>query len=179
MTFLDILGGVFVVWFGYRGFNKGFIGEVGYLVGLIGAIFFSLTWYIKLGELLSHWIPVHGYTLIILAFSVIFFPSLVMFRFLFKLIEFFISSSGLLSINKWGGILTGLIKGVIILSMTIWSLELFNNSKWINVVQSNFKYGSKLIIIRKNVCNHFGWEDPVLQGKIYLEKWLNKEKKNN
>ena len=143
MTFLDALGGMILVWFGYRGFKKGLTGEIGHVVGLLGAVIISMSWYVSLGGILSNLLPVHGYVIIGIAFSALFFPILIFFRIVFKLIEFFISTAGLNPLNNWLGIITGLIKGVLILSMVIWGLELINNSRWTGIVQSNFKYASK------------------------------------
>ena len=179
MTFLDALGGMILVWFGYRGFKKGLTGEIGHVAGLLGAVIISMSWYVPLGGLLSNWLPVHGYVLIGLAFSALFFPVLILFRILFKIIEFFISTAGLNPLNNWLGIITGLVKGVLILSMVIWGLELINNSRWTDIVQSNFKYASKLSDIRKTVCQRFGWEDPVIRGSRFIEEWLSPDQHQN
>ena len=138
MTFLDALGCMILVWFGYRGFKKGLTGEIGHVVGLLGAVIISMSWYVSLGGILSNLLPVHGYVLIGLAFSALFFPVLIVFRILFKIIEFFISTAGLNPLNNWLGIITGLVKGVLILSMVIWGIELINNSRWTGIVKSNF-----------------------------------------
>ena len=179
MTFLDALGGVILVWFGYRGFKKGLTGEIGHVVGLLGAVIISMSWYVSLGGILSNLLPVHGYVLIGLAFSALFFPVLILFRILFKIIEFFISTAGLNPLNNWLGIITGLVKGVLILSMVIWGLELINNSRWTDIVQSNFKYASKLSDIRKTVCQRYGWEDPVINGSRFIEEWLAPDQHQN
>ena len=89
MTFLDALGGMILVWFGYRGFKKGLTGEIGPVAGLLGAVIISMSWYVPLGGLLSNWLPVHGYVIIGLAFSALFFPVFILFRILFKIIEFY------------------------------------------------------------------------------------------
>ena len=179
MTFLDALGGMILVWFGYRGLKKGLTGEIGHVAGLLGAVIISMSWYVPLGGLLSNWLPVHGYVIIGLAFSALFFPVLILFRILFKIIEFFISTAGLNPLNNWLGIITGLVKGVLILSMVIWGLELINNSRWTGIVQSNFKYASKLSDIRKTVCQRFGWEDPVIRGSRFIEEWLAPDQHQN
>ena len=179
MTFLDALGGMILVWFGYRGFKKGLTGEIGHVAGLLGAVIISMSWYVPLGGLLSNWLPVHGYVLIGLAFSALFFPVLILFRILFKIIEFFISTAGLNPLNNWLGIFTGLVKGVLILSMVIWGIELINNSRWTGIVQSNFNYASKLSDIRKTVCQRFGWEDPVIRGSRFIEEWLAPDQHQN
>ena len=179
MTFLDALGGMILVWFGYRGFKKGLTGEIGHVAGLLGAVIISMSWYVPLGGLLSNWLPVHGYVIIGLAFSALFFPVLILFRILFKIIEFFISTAGLNPLNNWLWIITGLVKGVLILSMVIWGLELINNSRWTDIVQSNFKYASKLSDIRKTVCQRYGWEDPVINGSRFIEEWLAPDQHQN
>ena len=179
MTFLDALGGMILVWFGYRGFKKGLTGEIGHVAGLLGAVIISMSWYVPLGGFLSNWLPVHGYVIIGLAFSALFFPVLILFRILFKIIEFFISTAGLNPLNNWLGIITGLIKGVLILAMVIWGLELINNSRWTDIVQSNFKYASKLSDIRKTVCQRFGWEDPVIRGSRFIEEWFAPDQHQN
>jgi membrane protein required for colicin V production len=179
MTFLDALGGMILVWFGYRGFKKGLTGEIGHVVGLLGAVIISMSWYVSLGGILSNLLPVHGYVIIGIAFSALFFPILIFFRIVFKLIEFFISTAGLNPLNNGLGLITGLVKGVLILSMVIWGLELINNSRWTDIVQSNFKYASKLSDIRKTVCQRFGWEDPVIRGSRFIEEWLSPDQHQN
>jgi uncharacterized membrane protein required for colicin V production len=172
MTFLDALAGMMLVWFGYRGFKKGLTGEIGHVAGLAGAVVISMSLYVSLGELLSNWLPVHGYVLIGIAFSALFFPLLILFKVLFKFIEFFISTAGLNPLNQWLGIFTGLVKGVLILALVIWGIEIFNDSRWNSIIQSNFRYASKLSDMRKTVCQHFGWDDPVLNGSRFIEDWF-------
>ena len=172
MTFLDILSGLVLLWFAFRGFKNGLISEIGFVVGLISAILISMSWYITLSEHLSGWLPINGYALIFIAFSFLFFPSLFIFKAIFKVLEFFISTAGLSQLNQWLGITTGLIKGVLIIAMVIWSLELFNNTTWTRAVQSNFKYAVKLSDLRKNICLYFGWGDPVKKGTEFIETWF-------
>jgi len=63
--------------------------------------------------------------------------------------------------------------------MVVWGLELINNSRWTGIVQSNFRYASKLSDIRKTVCQRYGWEDPVISGSRFIEEWFVPEKHQN
>ena len=175
MTFLDVLAGLVLLWFAFRGYKKGLISEIGFVIGLIGAIIISMSWYITLSELISQWLPIHGYTLISIAFLILFFPLLFLFKSIFKIIEFSISTAGLSHLNQWLGITTGLIKGVLIIAMVIWSFELFNNTSWIRAVESKFRYTGKLSELRKNICLHLGWDDPVKKGTEFIENWFSQK----
>lgn len=165
------------MWFGYRGYKKGIIEEIGYIVGLVGAIVLTLSWYVSLCEFLVTWIPFHGYLLIGTAISLLFFPLLLLFRMGFKLLEFFISSTRMASINKWFGVLPGVVKGVLILAMVIWSIEIIDHPKWSNIIQSNLKISSKLTELRIGICHHFSWTDPVVSGKNNFKQWIEKGQK--
>ena len=177
MTFLDALASLLLMWFGYRGYKKGIIEEIGYIVGLVGSIVLTLSWYISLCEFLVEWVPFHGYLLIGTAVSLLFFPLLLLFRLGFKLLEFIISSTKIASINKWFGVLPGVVKGVLILAMVVWSIEIIDHPKWSNIIQSNLKFSSKITDMRIGICHHFGWTDPIVSGKIFLKQWIKKGQK--
>ena len=56
--------------------------------------------------------------------------------------------------------------------MVVWSLELFNNTSGVRAIESNSRYIGKFSELRKNICLHFGWDDPVKKGTEFIENWF-------
>ena len=72
ILFLDVLASFFMVVMGGVGFRRGFIEEMGRLLGLIISTIFALNYYLDLAGLVLSIVPVNTFVIMILSFAIIF-----------------------------------------------------------------------------------------------------------
>ena len=95
------------------GFRRGLVEELGRLLGLVIATFFSLKLYVGLGSLLLNWIPMDIWVLFILSFILIFSIILISMRILTRLVQFLFLSKSTKWVNRLMGTFFGGSKGIL------------------------------------------------------------------
>ena len=88
ILFLDVLASFFMVIMGAVGFRRGFIEEMGRLLGLIISTIFALNYYLDLAGLILSIAPVNTFVIMVISFAIIFALMLFITR---VLTRFFIS----------------------------------------------------------------------------------------
>lgn len=167
---LDVLASVYIIFLGYNGFNRGFIEEVGQLIGLTLAIAISISWAsdlsIKLSEMFSidNWLPN------LLAFTFLFIASLLVARLFTLMLNISLVSSGNKLVNKILGFVFGSLKGFVVFTVFIWFIDLLPLYKWSYYIQKNSKLAQHSTNYRKNVVSFFSWEDSISIGESYIRE---------
>ena len=167
---LDVLASVYIIFLGYNGFNRGFIEEVGQLIGLTLAIAISISWAsdlsIKLSEMFSidNWLPN------LLAFTFLFIASLLVARLFTLMLNITLVSSGNKLVNKILGFVFGSLKGFVVFTVFIWFIDLLPLYKWSYYIQKNSKLAQHSTNYRKNVVSFFNWEDSISIGESYIRE---------
>ena len=167
---LDVLASVYIIFLGYNGFNRGFIEEVGQLIGLTLAIAISISWAsdlsIKLSEMFSidNWLPN------LLAFTFLFIASLLVARLFTLMLNITLVSSGNKLVNKILGFVFGSLKGFLVFTVFIWFIDLLPLYKWSYYIQKNSKLAQHSTNYRKNVVSFFNWEDSISIGESYIRE---------
>ena len=118
--FLDGLAILFVVLLGIVGFKRGFIEELGRLIGLIIAILISVSNSAKLSIKLNEILPSDQWMGLFLSFSLLFTATLIGARVLTKLVHIALLSKSNQLMNRSLGFLFGGIKGGFIVMVFIW-----------------------------------------------------------
>ena len=167
---LDVLASVYIIFLGYNGFNRGFIEEVGQLIGLTLAIAISTSWAsdlsIKLSEMFSidNWLPN------LLAFTFLFIASLLVARLFTLMLNISLVSSGNKLVNKILGFVFGSLKGLVVFTVFIWFIDLLPLDKWSYYIQKNSKLAQHSTNYRKNVVSFFSWEESISIGESYIKE---------
>ena len=167
---LDVLASVYIIFLGYNGFNRGFVEEVGQLIGLTLAIAISISWAsdlsIKLSEMFSidNWLPN------LLAFTFLFIASLLVARLFTLMLNISLVSSGNKLVNKIFGFVFGSLKGFVVFTVFIWFIDLLPLDKWSYYIQKNSKLAQHSTNYRKNVVAFFSWEDSISIGESYIRE---------
>ena len=167
---LDVLASVYIIFLGYNGFNRGFVEEVGQLIGLTLAIAISISWAsdlsIKLSEMFSidNWLPN------LLAFTFLFIASLLVARLFTLMLNITLVSSGNKLVNKILGFVFGSLKGFVVFTVFIWFIDLLPLYKWSYYIQKNSKLAQHSTNYRKNVVSFFSWEDSISIGESYIRE---------
>ena len=167
---LDVLASVYIIFLGYNGFNRGFIEEVGQLIGLALAIAISISWASDLSIKLSEMFAIDNWLPNLLAFTFLFIASLLVARLFTLMLNISLVSSGNKLVNKILGFVFGSLKGFVVFTVFIWFIDLLPLYKWSYYIQKNSKLAQHSTNYRKNVVSFFNWEDSISIGESYIRE---------
>ena len=167
---LDVLAYVYIIFLGYNGFNRGFIEEVGQLIGLTLAIAISISWASDLSIKLSEMFSIYNWLPNLLAFTFLFIASLLVARLFTLMLNISLVSSGNKLVNKIFGFVFGSLKGFVVFTVFIWFIDLLPLDKWSYYIQKNSKIAQHSTNYRKNVVSFFSWEDSISIGESYIRE---------
>jgi membrane protein required for colicin V production len=168
--FLDGLAILFVVLLGIVGFKRGFIEELGRLIGLIIAILISVSNSAKLSIKLNEILPSDQWMGLFLSFSLLFTATLIGARVLTKLVHIALLSKSNQLMNRSLGFLFGGIKGGFIVLVFIWVIAILPLKKWSIIIQENSQIAQRSNKLRLEMVTFFNWEDPVALSESYLKQ---------
>ena len=167
---LDVLASVYIIFLGYNGFNRGFIEEVGQLIGLALAIAISISWASDLSIKLSEMFAIDNWLPNLLAFTFLFIASLLVARLFTLMLNITLVSSGNKLVNKILGFVFGSLKGFVVFTVFIWFIDLLPLYKWSYYIQKNSKLAQHSTNYRKNVVSFFSWEESISIGESYIKE---------
>ena len=179
IQFLDALAFFFLIGMSIIGFRRGLVEELGRLLGLVIATFFSLKLYVGLGSLLLNWIPMDIWVLFILSFILIFSIILISMRIITRLIQFLFLSKSTKWVNRLMGTFFGGSKGILVVMMFFWIFELIPNSQSANIILKESEMAQYLIKTRKSIISSFNLDDPIKSGEESIKNYLISIEKNN
>ena len=165
--FLDGLAILFVVLLGIVGFKRGFIEELGRLIGLI---LISVSNSAKLSIKLNEILPTDQWMGLFLSFSLLFTATLIGARVLTKLVHIALLSKSNQLMNRSLGFLFGGIKGGFIVMVFIWVIAILPLKKWSIIIQENSQIAQRSNKLRLEMVTFFNWEDPVALSESYLKQ---------
>ena len=174
VLFLDTLAIFFMALNSFIGFNRGFIEELGRLLGLLLSSIIASNFYVGLGTILTQTLPADPWAMFVLSYIVIFLAALFGVRVITKLIHFMFLSKSTKWVNKFLGGFFGFIKGAIIVTMFFWMFELVPDKNISNAVLNNSISADKLVKIRKVIISTFNWNDPIKKGETTINNFLSK-----
>ena len=174
ILFLDTLAIFFMALNSFIGFNRGFIEELGRLLGLLLSSIIASNFYVGLGTILTQTLPSDPWAMFVLSYIVIFLATLFGVRIITKLIHFMFLSKSTKWVNKFLGGFFGFIKGAIIVTMFFWMFELVPDKNISNAVLNNSISADKLVKIRKVIISTFNWNDPIKKGETTINNFLSK-----
>ena len=174
VLFLDTLAIFFMALNSFIGFNRGFIEELGRLLGLLLSSIIASNFYVGLGTILTQTLPSDPWAMFVLSYIVIFLAALFGVRIITKLIHFMFLSKSTKWVNKFLGGFFGFIKGAIIVTMFFWMFELVPDKNISNAVLNNSISADKLVKIRKVIISTFNWNDPIKKGETTINNFLSK-----
>lgn len=128
MEIIDIILMIPFLWFGFKGLTNGLLKEVfstiALFIGIYAAIHFSKYVGNLLAELMSSTSPYFKLT----SFAITFFAALFIIKFGVWFVDRFLSKVGIGWINKLGGIVFGILKGMFIVGGIIYLLNNFDKN---------------------------------------------------
>ena len=141
MNYLDIIIAVLLVVFGLSGWKKGIITEVATLLGLGLGLYGAFRFSDYTAEHLVQWWEINPKYLNIIAFIVTFVIVAIVVNLIGKAVSKVVTTLNLGFIDKIGGFLVGLAKGVLLCSLLVMLMNVF---KITGVVKEEVKEESLL-----------------------------------
>jgi uncharacterized membrane protein required for colicin V production len=169
-SFLDSLAIFFIIIMGYSGFSKGFIEEFGRLLGLVFAVFVSMSKSIDLSRYLNTLIDYEGSILLPLSYGLLFVSSICIGRILTKFAHVAFLSVENRLMNHTMGFFFGMVKGSTLLIAFVWFISILPLQKWNTIINENSKLITYSNQIRLSVISFFNWEDPISLSESYIKK---------
>ena len=169
-SFLDSLAIFFIIIMGYSGFTKGFIEEFGRLLGLILAVFISMSKSVSFSSYLSTLIDYEESILLPLSYMLLFIFSVCIGRILTRFAHLAFLSVENRLMNQTMGFFFGMVKGVTLLITFVWFISILPLQKWNTVINENSNFVIYSNQIRLSIISFFNWEDPISLSESYIRK---------
>ena len=175
ILFLDVLACFFIAIMGSIGFRRGFIEEIGRLIGLLVSTLFSLKYYLLLSAKILSIIQLNTFVVMVISFTTIFVLMLFIVRVLTRFFHILLTSRGIKFANRSMGFVFGALKGIIILMLFYWTIDLFPSNKWISIIRDESYLSYKFTNSRYVIINLFHLEDPVKEGEKFIKDMINND----
>ena len=175
ILFLDVLASFFMFVMGGVGFRRGFIEEMGRLLGLIISTIFALNYYLDLAGLILGIVSVNTFVIMVISFAIIFSLMLFITRVLTRFFHILLTSSGTKFANRSMGFLFGAVKGMIILMLLYWTVDLFPEKKWATIIRKESYLSKTFSNTRHIIIDIFHLTDPVRQGEIFIQNMIKRD----
>ena len=156
----------------YLGLKRGFLEEIGRILGLAFSIIISFNNYLNLSEIISKWTSLNQKGVLIISYLIIFIISIQFFKLISKILQFLFISKSTKMMNKLLGALVGFFKGMIFISIFVWFFELIPNHRISKIILSESKITSQLVNARTNVSEIFYFDKPIKESEKRIEKLI-------
>ncbi len=167
--FLDSLVICIVILFGYNGYTKGFIEELGRLLGLIIAILLAISRGPELAFELNQILKFDNRIILFFSYIFLFFVVFLFSRILTKFVNIAFLSGDNHFINHFLGFIFGLFKGLVVLASLVWFISILPLHKWTNIINDNSRFAYYSNNIRIGIVSFFNWEDPISLSESYIK----------
>jgi membrane protein required for colicin V production len=127
MNFLDIIFIIPIAWFAYQGFKRGFIIELTSLAALILGIYAAIYFSGYAANFLINSMGMEQKYVPITSFMITFIAVVVIVYFIGKILEKVVNMIALGLLNKMAGIIFGILKAAVFLSITLLIINHFND----------------------------------------------------
>ena len=168
--FLDGVAILFILFLGYIGFNRGLIEELGRLIGLIIAILISMSNTKSISDKIIGIVGLDDWIIKILTFTLLFIATIVLTRWLTKMLNIAMLSKNNQMMNQSLGFTFGAFKGFFIIMTILWFIALLPKQKWTSFMGKK----SNILIIsnqfRISIISFFNWDDPVELSESYIKQ---------
>ncbi|MFQ5917708.1 MAG: CvpA family protein, partial [Candidatus Binatia bacterium] len=145
------------------GYRRGFLEELGRLLGLVISGLVALRFFGPVSFWLQANTALNPTFLTVVSFLAIFLPVLILIRFLSGTLQVFMLSRGIRSSNKALGLMFGTLKGLFAIIILVWAVDLAPNPEYFQSVRERSYAYHQLTQFRRWMVDSFGME-------VYLGK---------
>lgn len=172
ILFLDGLAVFVVLILAVIGYQRGFVEELGRLVGLVVAALVGIRFYWPVGQLImarSEWAD---QVVLVLSFFILFIVVLVLLRLTTRMIQIMLMSRNTRLADHLMGFIFGFCKGIFILILIVWIAGMFPTRAWAQTVRSQSQLFHKLDYGGRFIVRLFHLEDNLDQGGQIFQHWV-------
>ena len=142
VNFLDLIIGLPIVLLAISGFRNGFIKEVASLVALVLGLYFAIYFSDVVADWLLQYFDIGHRWLFIVAFILTFIVVVLLVSLIGKLLSNIASLAALGFLNRFMGLVFGVLKGIVIMSALIMLFEMIDSKA--SILKKDVKEGSLL-----------------------------------
>jgi len=168
ILYFDLFAATFLLFLGFGGFKRGFVVEIGRILGMIFTLWASITYYVDFAEILQQEISLHPLATLFISFFIIFALTFIFTRVIVSLIDQAIDIRKTHLVNQVFGFVFGVLKGAIPIAILLWALEILPVQKWTDNLYENSKIAKSVKYLRDKSVDFFKMNDPVEDGKTYM-----------
>lgn len=161
VMFLDGLVAVFLAWWGYIGFRRGFIEELSRLAGIVAAYIIAQSYTGPLVLRLRNIFPLDSWILVMAGSAILFTLTLVCVRFVAQFLHQFVVTRSSRIVDRALGFSFGLIKGSILVMLTVWGLSISPLKEWGAIMKQSSGFISTLTRIGDRSFSALGIDDSL------------------
>lgn len=154
----------------FTGYKRGFLEEIGRLVGLMVSSAVAIRFYGPLSSWLQPRFPSSGPIVPVISFLVIFISLLMFLRFLTGTFQIFMLTKGVQSSNRALGLFFGTMKGVIAVTVMLWVVDIAPNPRYFDHFKKTSYVYRQLPGFRRWVVESFGIEESVGKGEDWVKE---------
>jgi len=172
ILFIDGLALFILLVLAIIGYQRGFVEELGRLLGLFLAMLGALRLYLPMGNLLVGRTDWDGKFVLTLSFIMIFLLILFLLRLVIRMIQLMILSRSIKLADRLLGFIFGFGKGSLIMIIIVWLLAAAPAKSWVGTIQHEsrlylkFESGGNLIV------QLFSLEKNLSTGQKVLRKFV-------
>ena len=178
ILYFDLFAATFLLFLGFGGFKRGFVVEIGRIVGMIITLWISITYYVDFAEILQQEISLNPLVMLFISFFILFSVTFILTRIVVALIDQAIGIRKTHLFNQLLGFVFGVLKGVIPIAILLWALEILPVQKWSDTLYENSKIARTVKNVRDTSVDFFRLNDPVVDGKDYIVSTKNNKEPN-
>jgi membrane protein required for colicin V production len=150
MNYIDIIIGILLILSAIGGFKKGLVAEVASLTALILGIWGAIHFSNITSDLLIKYFDLKTDYLNIISFIVTFIVIVILVHIVGNVVSNMVDSTGLSVINKLGGMVFGLLRSILFLSILLIVFDKIDND--VHIIPEKTKEGSTMYEPIKNVA---------------------------
>ena len=172
ILFLDGLAVFVVLILAVIGYQRGFVEELGRLLGLVVAALIGIRFYWPVGQLImarSEW---DDRVVLVFSFFILFIIVLVLLRLISLMIQIMLMSRNTRLADRLMGFIFGFGKGIFVLILIVWITGMFPTRAWAQTVRSQSQLFPKLDYGGRVIVRLFHLEDNLDQGGQIFQQWV-------
>ena len=154
------------------GYKRGFLEELGRLIGLIVSSIAALHFHVPLSEWLRPRISLDSSMLLVMSYVAIFLTLLIGLRLLMRSFQTFILSKGITWSNRVLGLIFGGMKGLIGVIVILWAIEMVPNAAYFEDLRKNSYAYRYLSGSHRWIIASFGLETAAEKSESWMKKTM-------
>ncbi len=166
----DLAAIFLLIGFGYVGYKRGFLEEIGRLAGLILASVVAFQFSGSVALFLYPRLPVDGRLISVGAFAGVFVAVLLAMRVVLRFVQMFLLSRGVKSMNRAMGIAVGAVKASVVAVILCWSVDVLPNADYFREMKMRSYVYHNSSSARRWIVSAFHLEDSVQRGETWMKR---------